>query len=391
MSEYQYYEFQAIDRPLTAEEREELRRHSSRARITSTSFVNEYHFGSFKGDADRWMERYFDAHLYLANWGSRVLKLRLPAGLLDAATARAFADGDRLAVRERQGRVILTFRSEDEEGDDCPEAGGRLASLVAVRDELARGDLRALYLGWLVAVQDGFVADDVLEPPVPGGLGRRSASLDALVDFLRVDEDLLEAAAEGGAPAAVADPDAAAVRRWIAGLAGGEKDRLLERLLVEPGHGLARQLLRRVREEGPGRGNAGGAEPARRTVGALRERAETMAEERRRLAAERAQAERARQEGEAARARAKHLDSLAGKEPALWRRIEELVATKKPRAYDEAVALLVDLRDLAARGDGSSFRRRVEGLRAAHASKRSFLERLDRVGPTRPCEEVPCV
>jgi hypothetical protein len=35
MSEYQYYEFQAIDRPLAAEETDELRSYSTRARITA--------------------------------------------------------------------------------------------------------------------------------------------------------------------------------------------------------------------------------------------------------------------------------------------------------------------------------------------------------------------
>ena len=61
MSEYQYYEFQAIDRPLSGKEMNRLRAYSTRARITTTSFVNEYEWGNFRGDADRWMERYFDA------------------------------------------------------------------------------------------------------------------------------------------------------------------------------------------------------------------------------------------------------------------------------------------------------------------------------------------
>jgi len=34
MSEYQYYEFQAIDRPLTVSQMKELRGHSGRAMIT---------------------------------------------------------------------------------------------------------------------------------------------------------------------------------------------------------------------------------------------------------------------------------------------------------------------------------------------------------------------
>ena len=76
MSEYQYYEFQAIDRPLTTAEMQELRSYSTRAIITATSFINHYEWGSFKGDEDAWMAKYFDAFLYLANWGTHVLKLR---------------------------------------------------------------------------------------------------------------------------------------------------------------------------------------------------------------------------------------------------------------------------------------------------------------------------
>jgi hypothetical protein len=46
--------------------------------------------------------------------------------------------------------VILTFASEDEEGGDWVEGDGHLSSLISVRAELGRGDLRALYLGWLL-------------------------------------------------------------------------------------------------------------------------------------------------------------------------------------------------------------------------------------------------
>jgi hypothetical protein len=42
MSECQYYEFLAIDRPLTSDEQGQLRSLSTRARITATSFTNEY-------------------------------------------------------------------------------------------------------------------------------------------------------------------------------------------------------------------------------------------------------------------------------------------------------------------------------------------------------------
>ena len=49
LSEYQYYEFLAIDEALDARQMRELRTLSTRARITPTGFVNTYGRGTFKG------------------------------------------------------------------------------------------------------------------------------------------------------------------------------------------------------------------------------------------------------------------------------------------------------------------------------------------------------
>lgn len=56
------------------------------------------------------------------------------------------------------------------------------------------------------------------------------------------------------------------------------------------------------------------------------------------------------------------------------------VATKQPKNYDQAVKILVDLRDLAARGMGGDFGPRIEALRQAQAKKPSFIERLRNAG-----------
>lgn len=110
MSEYQYYEFLAIDRPLTEKEMREIRSWSTRARITSTSFVNHYEWGSFKGDEDEWMEKYFDAFLYLANWGTHILKLRLPSRLLDLKTAQLYCQVDaRVSARTTARSSSISF------------------------------------------------------------------------------------------------------------------------------------------------------------------------------------------------------------------------------------------------------------------------------------------
>ena len=57
MSEYRYYEVQAIDRPLGEADMEALRTLSTRARITATSFTNHYKWGDFKGDPNRLIGR----------------------------------------------------------------------------------------------------------------------------------------------------------------------------------------------------------------------------------------------------------------------------------------------------------------------------------------------
>jgi hypothetical protein len=50
MSEYQHYEFMALDRALTQHDMRELRKYSTRATITATRFVNHYEWGDFKGN-----------------------------------------------------------------------------------------------------------------------------------------------------------------------------------------------------------------------------------------------------------------------------------------------------------------------------------------------------
>ncbi len=377
MSEYQYYEFQAIDRPLTAREMSELRSRSTRARITPTSFVNDYAWGSFRGNEDAWMEKYFDAFLYLANWGTHVLKLRLPSRLLDPAIAKTYCGGDSASVREKSGKVILSFESEDEDGGDWIEGEGQLSSLISVRAELARGDLRSLYLGWLLRAQTGELDDEDLEPAVPPGLGQLSAALESLAQFLRLDGDLLHVAAEASPPIGDIRIDRDEVRAWVGKLARKETDELVTKLVVDGDHAQIAELVRRFLEQ---RAAAGGPATTGRTVGHLLQQAEAYATERQRIEAEKTAREKARRERKTAIAREKHLDSLVGGEAKLWAEIDGLVATKQPKSYDQAVQLLVDLRDLDARGEGGEFRLRIEALRQAQAGKPSFIKRLGKAG-----------
>jgi hypothetical protein len=377
MSEYQYYEFQAVDRPLTEREMKELRACSSRATITATRFVNHYEWGSFKGDPSAWVEKYFDAFLYLANWGTHELMIRLPHKVLDLETANRYCCG-RAASARRHGDFVILELSAEEEGGDWEDGNGWLSSLIPLRADLAAGDHRALYLAWLLCVQGGEVDDDAAEPPIPAGLGELTAPLQAFADFLRIDGNLLTVAA-ARSPKVGTSSSGLDVERWIATLPDATKTDWLVRLAGGKEPHLRAEMLRRFRESQPSREPRQGE--ASRTVGELLDAAEKLTGEQRRKQAERAAAEQARREREAAEQRARSLDNLAKREPKAWAQVDELIATKHPGRYDDAIKLLCDLRDLALRdGRVSEVEERLLRLCQEHARKPSFLERLRRAG-----------
>jgi hypothetical protein len=115
MSEYQHYELQAVGRPLTQDQTRDLRTYSTRAKITSRSFVIEYNWGDFKDNSDQWIETFFDAFLYLANWGTRWFMLRVPGQFLDPETASVYCTVEALAWRIKGDYLLVSFRSEEEQ------------------------------------------------------------------------------------------------------------------------------------------------------------------------------------------------------------------------------------------------------------------------------------
>jgi len=373
MSEYQYYEFQALDRPLTQKQISELRAYSSRARITSSSFVNVYNWGDFKGNPAQWMEQYFDAFLYFANWGSRQLMLRLPKKVLDPKTAASYCGDQNFSCRQKDDHIVLSFESEIEDYE-WDEGESRLASLVPLRSDLMRGDHRALYLGWLLAVQFEEIADDTPEPPVPPGLGKLTAALDCLADFLGIDADLIATAAERSPDEQVSAPSREKIDEWVRALPSAEKDAIVARLVAGGDPHLSAEVRQRAIFEIGGRG---WDERLGRTAGEIVARAAILAAERKKKEAERRAIEKARRERVEAEAREKRLQSLAGKENELWARVDRLIATKQPRRYDEAVSLLQDLHDLAElQRKGPDFKFRIGALQRENSGKNSLMERF---------------
>lgn len=377
MSEYQYYEFVAIDRPLNRTQMDELRRLSTRAQISPTRFTNEYHFGSFGGDPSAMMARYFDAFVYLSNFGSREFMVRLPASAVDAQALRQAEVPDGTFSSQAVGdHIVLSFLGSNDDGDYDPEdddGPSWMGRLVGVRAALMRGDLRPLYLGWLLGVQSEAWSDEDIEPPVPPGLSDLPPAISDLANFLWLDVDLLAAAAEASAQPGSAD----GLKAWIAALPVGEKDRLLAEVADDRGAAVMAELHRKF---SAGR-DCAVQTPTRRSVADLLAAADaqgTLRREREIVMAEEARAQRARA---AAAAQELRLETWARRGAAAWQDLERQIARKQAPAYEEAVALLSDLQLLAQRNRKvDAFRTELSALREAHASKRSFIARLDAAG-----------
>lgn len=371
MSEYQYYEFQAIDRPLGDAERKALRAISSRARITATSFTNHYEWGDLKGDPKKLVEQYFDLHLYLANWAARRLMIRLPKRLVDVSRLASFLRAvEWVTVSEKDGNLIVDIWGEEVEADtdDGDDGSGWLAALAPLRADVLSGDYRLFYLAWLGAVEAGRIDDTALEP-LPG-IGPLTGALEAFAEFFALDADLVDAAAErtDGAGAAGLSRDAA--RAALVAMPEQEKTELLLRLVDGDPH-VAAELKSRMRATDP-QPSAG-----LRTAGDLRARAEAMREERERLRAKKLEAEQRRKAEEAEKARRARLEAVKRRGPAVWNQIEAEIERRNPSGYETAMGLLLDLQAIATEeGTLADFTRRLDGIRERHARKGTFIERL---------------
>jgi len=381
MSEYQYFEFQSLDRALTAAEQADLRKYSSRAKVGSRSFCVEYHYGDFKGDDMEWMERFFDAHVYLSSFGTRALHFRLPLGMVDREVLRPFEVKDVFEVHSTFSHVIFSFSHHDEPGRDYDEfdqdPAGVMSILLPVRDMLARGDLRPLYLAWLLGVQIGLVDEEELEPPVPPGLKSSDTALRDFADCLWWEKELTDVAAECSGDVTEVQTDAQ-IQPWIAGLSVAEKDQWLARLLSDHGSGAVQELRSAFMTST--RSHLKLLTKGQRTAFELTEAAEALGEKRRDEAARKAVEEEAAREKREKEARLVHLRSMDGRETQFWQSVMTLTDSSSQKSYDLAIGYLKDLRDLAAlKGQPGVFSQKLTELRDLRRRKPSLIARLDQL------------
>jgi hypothetical protein len=365
MSEYQYYEFQALDQALTSTDQNYLRGLSSRASVTVTSASFVYNYGDFRGDLKKVLDRCFDIMLYVANFGVRQLMFRFPKKLVDPNVFKPYCVPYCISVSTTEKSVILdiTMNAEDYyTWIDDDEVS--LRGLVSLREDLLQGDFRILYLAWL---RSGFSEDadadpeDLIEPPVPPNLKKLSPALKAFVELFRVDEDLIAAAAaESVSAQATSEP----VEEWLAALSETERNRYLLRAIKGETH-VGAELLLHLREHYGQTQTLVGTESGRTL-------AELMA-----IAQNKQQARVQKEHKAAERTERKRLEEIAPKSEKLWQEVLRLIELKQAKPYDEAVAHLKDLRDIAAlQGTLGIFCDRFLKLKEQYSNRPGLLTRL---------------
>lgn len=372
MSEFQIYQFKSIDRPLTDAERKEIGTWSTRTNPTSNSATYTYAYGDFPKDEEKAVEQYFDAMLYAANWGTKRLIFRLPKNLVDPEALSAYlfedeASMDTITLKECTSCYLLGIHFSNEEGGTwLSEDDYTLDDLVPLRDNIIEGDYRALYLVWLqfaqYATHEEDEEEDITEhvpPPVPPNLSKLNAPLKAFIEFFEIDEDMV-AAVEAASP--VQETAALDHETLIAQLPEKERNEWLLRLANgEPR--LEITFKKHLRQLIPSKKTTPSASPSLADINTLI-RTKTN--------------ERLERESEAARlVHIQKMDQLAREESALWKSVDENLLKATSKSYDQAIATLKDMRDLAIYQDKEAgFKTKIDTLKVLFARKSALIKRL---------------
>ncbi len=379
MSEYQYYEFLAIDRPLTEKETDVLRRISTRAQITPVSFINYYNWGDFKGDPDKLMQHYFDAHVYVANWMTATFMLRLPIDALSQETVEAFKIRYMLDFKSTKTHWIITWYLEESEnyGRFGEESGqGWMPRLAKIREELLLGDIRSLYIGWLAAVTHGIIDDDQMEPLPVNGLGDLTPPQQALAEFLEVDPDLLAGAGIGREKFQLETVSPEKMEKWIDDLSEKRMKAVIRQILEGDGLQAGRSLQGEFMVWQHALQKDADI-PQQRPVAALWKNAKKAEK----IRLKKAEQKRKQQEIKRRKEREVFLKNLSKNLPDMWGSLQQTVQRGSGLAYDEACRSIVDISEAHGKfGDRGRFKKELEQFMAGHMRRKALIQRLVKAG-----------
>lgn len=371
MSEYQYYEFKAIDHALNESQKAALHQLSSRAEVSSHHATFVYHYGDFHGNVEQLMQTSFDAMVYLSNWGDRRLMFRLPCHLIDTSEWREFFISEAIekTLCSDKKNFILDFNFQDEESGNWTEGEGWLDDLCSLRNDIITGDFRVLYLAWLKASQllndRENTEDELLEPSIPAGLKELNPALKQFIRYVELDEQLVNAAAQNSPTLSSKTRDA---KSLIARLSAQEQQQFLIKLSNNEAN-LSAALNRRLDELDQSASVTTNTKTAARSLQKLTETAKNLT-----IKAAQKQQKKAKKDRENA------LTLLLDQQSMMWRAVDDFIEQKHASAYNKALKHLITLRELAEfENKGDEFNQRLLKLKETYSKRRALLEKLNRI------------
>lgn len=378
MSEYQYIEFRAVDRPLTDNELAYAGKQSSRAEFSRWSFTNEYHYSDFRGNVDGMLRHGYDVFLHYANYGIRTIKIRLPHGLPFAKKIWSrYINGNSLKWKPdpkgKGGILVLDPFYDALDGywdfDDC------LSDVIAAREKLMAGDLRALYFLWLCAAGDeNCDPSETIEPPVPCGLHAFDLGRHGLFSFYDLDPLIVDAAASGEGNQqqqplipVVLSP-AQRIAPWLKTLNVKQAKDYLKQLLVGDTMAIKAETLAEIAEQNqltlklpawPTVNLSRTYEDLLRVADGLREDYDAKEEKKQKAKAKRAAAKKQKE-------REKRLAAMV-KDPQKWiAETDRLVGERGTASYKQAAEILADLKEAIGGAKGAQ----IAHQHAAHLANK---------------------
>jgi hypothetical protein len=368
MSEYQFYEFRAIDKPLSRKDKVEIGSWSSRSDPSNTGATFIYSYGNFPKDEMTVVEQYFDAMFYISNWGSKRLIFKLPNSHVDVKHLKQYCT-DGLSITSKPEFTLIDIDISEEEGnDEWIEGEGCLSSLASLRDDIISGDYRSLYLIWLkVSIEDilndcGVTEPESYEPNIPENLQALNGALLDLIEIFEIDKDAIEVAAQRSAM--LTNESNQDHFEDIESLSESEKNDFLKRLLQSEPQ-LSAKLKNRLKkvpshDKGINKGK-------RRTI-------EEMAQAVRKLKEQKNE----KKKKELEQRELAKLGQTEKDESYLWNQSEFLIKQKNTKAYDEAIQILKELKALAKhKKQYSTFCEKIEEIRLRYTRLSGLIVRID--------------
>jgi hypothetical protein len=114
-------------------------RHLHPRRDHPDRFWNEYHWGDLNAGPADLLARYFDVHVYFANWGTRRLMLRLPRAAVDTAALRTYLPGRPAALTTTGEHAVVDLCSETDEPEDDWYQAEHLCGSLTPRSSAGHG------------------------------------------------------------------------------------------------------------------------------------------------------------------------------------------------------------------------------------------------------------